>query len=156
MLAQCAVLKTLQTAQQDIHQVILEPVILMSDKGDEGQITVFLIATSQLKDFGFDDTVSKVLDTVLVERQPNEHRFERLIKLLNQIKIRHTLLDLRRPGRLRKFLHQRQFISVGSPRRRSIVGGLLHQKGIQRCPHLIGQRTFDNGNQRPVMTIDGL
>jgi hypothetical protein len=31
----------------------------------------------------------------------------------------------------------------------------LNQKGIQQCPRLIRQRSFDNGNQRPVMAIDG-
>jgi hypothetical protein len=155
MLALCAVLKTLQTGEQDIYEVVLEPIILMGDKSDEVKIAVRIVTTSQLKDLGFDDAVGKVLDTVLVERQPIQHGFERLIKPLYQIKIRHTLLDFRRLGRLREFLHQRQFIGAGFPGCRSLVVGFLNQKGIQQCPHLIGQRTLDNSNQRPVMTIDG-
>ena len=100
VLAQCAILKTLQTAQEDIDQVILKPVILMSDKGEEMKIAIFLLATGQLKDLGFDDAVGIVLDAVLVERQFIQYGFERLIKSFNQSKIARALFHFGRLGRL--------------------------------------------------------
>ena len=74
--------------------------ILMSDKGEEMEIAIFLLGKGQLKDLGFDDAVGIVLDAVLVKRQFIQFGFERLIKSFNQSKIARAFFHFRRLGRL--------------------------------------------------------
>ena len=67
VLAMRAVVKGSQTGQEDIDQVVVQPVVLMRDKGSEMQIPFLLGASGQLKDLGFDDAIGIVLDAVLAE-----------------------------------------------------------------------------------------
>jgi hypothetical protein len=57
VLAKRAVVKGLQTGQEDIDQVVVQPIVLMRDKGNEMQIPFPLGASGQLKDLGFDDAI---------------------------------------------------------------------------------------------------
>ena len=65
MLALRGVLITLQTAQQTIDEVILEPVVLMGDERQHMQVAVFIGAADDLKDFRFDDAVGIVVDALM-------------------------------------------------------------------------------------------
>jgi hypothetical protein len=64
VLAKCAVVKGLQTGQEDIDQVVVQPIVLIRDKGNEMQIPFPLDASGQLKDLGFDDAIG------IVQRRP--------------------------------------------------------------------------------------
>jgi hypothetical protein len=57
VLAKRAVVKGLQTGQEDIDQVVVQPIVLIRDKRNEMQIPFALGASSQLKDLGFDDAI---------------------------------------------------------------------------------------------------
>src|SRR5258708_19212660 len=50
VLAKCAVVEGLQAAQEDIDQVVVQPIVLMRDKGYEMQVPFALGASGQLKD----------------------------------------------------------------------------------------------------------
>jgi hypothetical protein len=47
----------LQTGQEDIDQVVVQPIVLMGDKGYEIQVPFALGASGQLKNLGFDQHV---------------------------------------------------------------------------------------------------
>jgi hypothetical protein len=96
--AQGAVPKALQAGEQHINQVVLEPKILVSNKGDDVQIAVRIVPARDLEDFRFDDAMSVVLDPLGVQRESLEHRAQLMIKASHQVQIRHLLLDLGRPG----------------------------------------------------------
>ena len=57
---QGAVLKALQAGEQHINQIVLEPEILVSNKGDDVQIAVRIVPARDLEDFRFDDAVGVV------------------------------------------------------------------------------------------------
>jgi len=50
VLADRAIVKTSQASKQHIDQVVLEPIILVSDEGDEVQIPAGIIPANELED----------------------------------------------------------------------------------------------------------
>ena len=62
VLADRPILKAPQAGKQHIDQVVLELVILVSNKGEEVQIPVGVVPPHELKDLRLDHTVGVVLD----------------------------------------------------------------------------------------------
>src|SRR5260221_1709249 len=129
VLAKCAVVEGLQAAQEDIDQVVVQPIVLVRDKGYEMQVPFALGASGQLKDLGFDDAIGIVLNAVLAEGEMIQYRFEQSIAGFDQLQIGDPFFHFRRFGRLRELLHQGQFVGrIASCRR--LVGAFLPQQGI--------------------------
>jgi hypothetical protein len=149
VLAKRAVVKGLQTGQEDIDQVVVQPIVLMRDKGNEMQIPFPLGASGQLKDLGFDDAIGIVLNAVLAEGEMIQHGFEQSIAGFNQLQIGDPFFHFRRFGRLRQLLHQGQFVGLIAPRRR-LVGVFLPQQGIEQRPGAGRQQLLDRVGQAAI------
>ena len=98
VLAEGTVLKASQTGKQPIDQIVLEPVILVGDKGDEVQIPVGIAPARDLKDFRPDHALGVVLDSCGLKRDGLKKLAQLTVKASNQIQIRHAFLDFRRLG----------------------------------------------------------
>lgn len=95
----------LQADEQHVDQVVLKPIVLMGDKGDEVKVAVFLLAAGELENFRFDDAIGVVSDALRVERQGLEHGRQALVEVLDQGQIGHAFFDFGGFGGLRGLLH---------------------------------------------------
>lgn len=75
VLALGAVLEGSHAAQEDIDQVVVQPVILMRDEGRQMQVSFVRAAPGELKDLRFDDAVGIVLNAVGAEIQMSSTGF---------------------------------------------------------------------------------
>ena len=79
-------------------KVVLEPIILVSDKGEEVQIAVRVVAANELEDLRPNDVVGVVSDPLGLKRESLKRSARLKVKPLHQIQIRHLFFDLGRFG----------------------------------------------------------
>lgn len=93
-----AIVKASQAGKQHVDQVVLEPVILVGDKGDEVEIAVGIAPARDLKDLRPDHAMGVLLDSCGFKRDGLKKLAQLTVKVSNQIQICHALLDFRRLG----------------------------------------------------------
>ena len=67
MVPQGAILIALQTCEQNIDQIVLQPEILVGNKSNDVQIAVLSLSPGHLENFGFNDAGSIVADPFMVQ-----------------------------------------------------------------------------------------
>jgi len=94
VLANRAILKAPQAGEQHIHQVVLKPVKLVRDEGDDVQIPVGVIPARELEDLRAEDALGVVPNPSRHECEGLKGWAQLIVKATNQAQIDHPLFDL--------------------------------------------------------------
>jgi hypothetical protein len=149
-----AVVRPLHAGQEDVDQVVLEPVVLVSEEGKEVQVSIRGLPARELEDLGPDDTLRKIADAIRGEPQPVQHKRAPLVEGADPFQVGGPLLDLGGLGRLRQPLQQRQGVGAGLPGRCTVEGLRLREQGLQQAPGLRRQHTLDGRRQLVLPPVD--
>jgi hypothetical protein len=106
MLPKRGIFECFDRCEQHIDQIVLKPIKLMRDEGDQVDMNIVNRAAPQIGRAHSGDAARKISNGLRAEVQNGQHRLHFGVKLLQNAEIDEPFADFSRPCRLRQSLEK--------------------------------------------------